>query len=119
MHTDKPRTLALKDYIIRRLSPQLMLSEDTINTVISHQYASANEALNHHNEIEISGLGKFMFASKRASYKLEAIKHLLEETLSLKQADEQKLRENYYNKKIATYTDMINYVEKKLNKTNG
>lgn len=113
MHTDKPKTLSVRDYIVRRVAPQLLLSEDTVNSVISHQYSSANEALNHHNEIEISGLGKFIFASKRCVYKLEYFKNMLEESIVLKEKEPE--RQNYYNKKIATATDAISYIEKKLN----
>ena len=51
----------MKDYLIRRLAVKLMTSEKTIETVINHQFQSANEALLNNKTIEISGFGKFIF----------------------------------------------------------
>ena len=42
---DKPISLSVKDYLIRRLAPKLLTSEKVIEAVINHQFQSANEAM--------------------------------------------------------------------------
>jgi nucleoid DNA-binding protein len=68
---DKPISLSVKDYIIRKMAVKLMVSEKTIDTVISHQFSSANEALKSNNSVEISGFGKFLFNQKKANKRME------------------------------------------------
>ena len=67
---DKPISLSMKDYLIRRLAVKLMTSEKTIEAVINHQFQSANEALLNNKTIEISGFGKFIFNDKKAVKKM-------------------------------------------------
>ncbi len=71
LFTDKPISLSVKDYLIRRLAVKMMLSEKTIDTVVSHQFQSANEALFQNKSVEISGFGKFFFNEKKAHKTLE------------------------------------------------
>ena len=51
---DKPISLSVKDFIIRKMAVKLMMSEKTIDDVINHQFNSANEALKYNNSVEIS-----------------------------------------------------------------
>lgn len=44
----------------------MVISEKTIDAVVTHQFDSANDALNIHKSVEISGFGKFFFNSKKA-----------------------------------------------------
>ncbi len=73
---DKPISLSMKDYLIRRLAVKLMTSEKTIETVINHQFQSANEALLNNKTIEISGFGKFIFNDKKALKKMSKYKDI-------------------------------------------
>lgn len=66
LFTDKPISLSVKDYLIRRLAVKMMLSEKLIETVVNHQFQSANEALFQNKSVEISGFGKFFFNEKKA-----------------------------------------------------
>jgi hypothetical protein len=62
----------------------LVTSEKTIDAVITHQFDSANDAVNIHKSVEISGFGKFYFNEKKAlaQYnKLLAIKKAYENML--------------------------------------
>jgi len=68
---DKPISMSVKDYLIRKLSVQLMMSEKTIETIVNHQFRSANVALQDNNTVELSGLGKFHFNYKKAVKKME------------------------------------------------
>ena len=71
LFTDKPISLSVKDYLIRRLAVKMMTSEKTLETVVNHQFQSANEALFQHKSVEISGFGKFFFNEKKAHRMME------------------------------------------------
>lgn len=67
MFTDnKPVSLSVKDWIIRKLAPKMLLGEKTIEAVINHQFQEANIALSKHKSLEISGFGKFFFNEGKA-----------------------------------------------------
>lgn len=68
---DKPLSLSVKDFLIRKMAVKLLTSEKTIEAVINHQFTSANSALLKHNSLEISGFGKLLFNEKKAHKKLE------------------------------------------------
>lgn len=68
---DKPLSLSVKDYLIRKMAVKLLKSEKSIEAVINHQFTSANSALLKHNSLEISGFGKLLFNEKKAQKKLE------------------------------------------------
>lgn len=88
---DKPISMSVKDFLIRKLSVQLMTSEKTIEAVINHQFQSANLALQDNETIEISGFGKFYFNKKKANKKME--KMLSKAALFEKQTNDSSLSE--------------------------
>ena len=70
---DKPISLSVKDYIIRKMSVKLMMSEETLNAIVSHQFQSANEAMSKHHSVELSGFGKLYFNMPKAVKKLNTM----------------------------------------------
>lgn len=70
---DKPISMSVKDFLIRTLAVKMLTSEKTIETVINHQFQSANEAMDTNNSIEISGFGKFYFNNKKALKRIGAL----------------------------------------------
>jgi hypothetical protein len=44
----------------------MVISEKIIDSVVTHQFDSANDALNINKSVEISGFGKFYFNNKKA-----------------------------------------------------
>lgn len=111
MHTDKPVHISVKEYIIRRIAPNMRISEDVIAAVVSHQYSSGNAATKQHNEVEFSGLGKFMLSKKKALKKLEMLTYLNINIENLKLEHPEK--ENNYNKKITENNFLIEYIKTK------
>jgi len=92
---DKPISMSVKDYLVRTLAVKMMISEKLIETVINHQFQSANEAMDTNNSIEISGFGKFYFNEKKAKKRLEDLtrkKNLMLEFLASAETSEQKKR---------------------------
>lgn len=78
---DKPISLSVKDYIIRKMSVKLMISEDTLHAIISHQFQSAYEAMSKNKSIELSGFGKLHFNVPKAIKKMDK---MLAQTEALK-----------------------------------
>lgn len=105
---DKPISLSVKDFLVRRMAVKLMLSEKTIDAVISHQFSSANEALLKNKSLEISGFGKFYFNQKKANKKMEKMlskKRVFEAMLQRPDLTEQK-RQSVENKLNNTLRDI-------------
>jgi hypothetical protein len=81
---EKPVSMSIKEWIIKKMSINMVISEKIINNVITHQFDSANDAVNIHKSVEISGFGKFYFNQKKAITKynkLLAIKKAYENML--------------------------------------
>jgi nucleoid DNA-binding protein len=70
---DKPQSLSVKDYLIRKMAVNLMVPEKTIEAVISHQFNEANVAMRTNDSVELSGFGKFLFNKKKAIKKMEKL----------------------------------------------
>ena len=82
---EKPNTMTVKEWIIKRMSINIIVSEKVIDQVITHQFDSANDALNTNDSLEISGFGKFLFNTKKANAryaKLLSIKESYENILA-------------------------------------
>jgi nucleoid DNA-binding protein len=88
---NKPISLSVKDWIIRKLAPKMLLSEKTIETVINHQFQEANQALTKHKSLEISGFGKFFFNEGKAVRQME--KYESQKTLFTKKLEDDSLTE--------------------------
>ena len=81
----KPQSMSIKEWIIKKMSISMVISEKVIDAVVVHQFDSANDALNVNKSVEISGFGKFYFNEKKAlsQYnKLLAIKQAYERNLT-------------------------------------
>ena len=61
------------------LAIKSLTSEATIEAVVTHQFQSANEAMDTNDSIEISGFGKFYFNKKKAINKLKQLEILVKE----------------------------------------
>jgi nucleoid DNA-binding protein len=62
----KPQSMSVKEWIIKKMAISMVIPEKTIDAVVVHQFDSANDALNIHDSVEISGFGKFYFNKKKA-----------------------------------------------------
>ena len=66
LYTDKPQTLSVKNFLIRKMSTAMSIPEKTITTIIDHQFTSLIENMPTNNSLEISGFGKFIFHKRKA-----------------------------------------------------
>lgn len=80
----KPQSMSVKEWIIKKMAISMVVSEKVIDAVVTHQFDSANDALNVNKSVEISGFGKFYFNQKKAQGQYEKL-------LKIKQAYERML----------------------------
>ena len=80
----KPQSMSIKEWIIKKMAISMVVPEKIIDAVVTHQFDSANDAVNVHKIVEISGFGKFHFNQKKAQgqyEKLNKIKQAYERML--------------------------------------
>lgn len=115
MEDRKPNSMSMKDWLIRRLAPKLLLSEKTIEAVINHQFQSANEALVNNKTIEISGFGKFIFNDKKALKKMSKYKDIQRAYMRhLENPDISENKRRVTELKLQSVTEAINALKPKI-----
>lgn len=70
----KPKSMSMKDFLIRVQAVKMMKSEKTIEAVVNHQFQSTNLAMRTNNSVELSGFGKFFFNVKKAQKRLDSLR---------------------------------------------
>lgn len=113
---DKPISLSVKDYLIRKMAVKLMTPEKTIEAIINHQFQSANEAMHRNKTVEISGFGKFLFNDGKALRKMDTYKKIekaLLNTLSKPDLTEAKKRATLL--KLGTTRSNIELLKPRIN----
>ena len=66
--------VSLKETLVRTTSIKLAIPERIVDAVVTHQFASANSAMDGSNKtVELSGFGKFTFSVNKAKKKLEKL----------------------------------------------
>lgn len=112
---NKPKSMSVKDYLIRTQSVKMLLSEKTIETIINHQFQSLSEAMRSNNSVELSGFGKFYFNTKKATKRL--VNLLSKKEFMQKQLDDDTITEakrNRSNITLLTTEADIEYIKSKL-----
>jgi nucleoid DNA-binding protein len=113
---DKPISLSVKDYLIRKMAVKMMVTESTIDAVIRHQFSSANDATQKHKSLEISGFGKFYFNEKKAQKTKERLEKSLNE---INETLQNNISESHRSR-LTLKAEKINQVLKAINnKTNA
>jgi nucleoid DNA-binding protein len=112
---DKPISLSVKDYLIRKMAVKMMVPEKTIDAVVAHQFSSANEAVSKHKSLEISGFGKFYFNDKKAQKTKERLEGYLEEINTALQTDISESQKNRLKVKIDKINESLKTINSKTN----
>ena len=71
---DKPVSLSVKQFLIRKMSVYMAVPEKTIEAVVGHQFTTLLDGMKTMNSLELSGFGKFVYNEKKGYKILE--KHL-------------------------------------------
>lgn len=112
---DKPQSMSVKDYLMRKMSISMNIPLKTIETVISHQFEGMNEAFRQHHTVELSGFGKFILNYKKTVRTLEknyskvrgCKQFLLDETLTEQKRASWELKMNNALKQIELLTKKV------------
>lgn len=113
---ERPKSLSIKDFLIRKMSVKMLVPEFTLDAVISHQFQSANQAMTSVKSVELSGFGKFLFNDKKAIKKMEKLhsqRNLFESLMNDATLSEQ--RRNNAKLKYDTAIMSINALKPKIN----
>jgi nucleoid DNA-binding protein len=124
---DKPISMSVKDYLIRTLAVKMLKSEKLIETVVNHQFQSANEAMDTNNSLEIAGFGKFYFNEKKAKKRLAALyskkeameRYVADETLSEQRRRTSKVTLEKTEALINLLKNKVNYEDQLLPSVRG
>lgn len=109
--TDKPVSMSVKDWLIKKMSIELFIKEPIINAVVTHQFNSANDAFKNNNSVELSGFGKFVFNVSKANRKLEKYYKVKESYLKKLETHP---NNNLIIRKLDSLIEDIKYLETKL-----
>ena len=107
--------MPLKEFLVKKLSLKLNVSERIIDTVISNQFSTAFQATAHHNTIELSGFGKFTFSqvkAKKAMEKFNAQVALYNSIISDPNSSKELVRNNQL--RLATTLKNIEHLKPKM-----
>jgi DNA gyrase/topoisomerase IV subunit B len=99
------------------MAVKMMMGEEVIQAVISHEFQSANEALLNNNSVEISGFGKFVFNEKKAHKMME--KFHSQKALFEKMCQNTKLSEAKRRSAALKLQSALNNIESLKPKLNG
>jgi nucleoid DNA-binding protein len=113
---EKPISLSVKNFLIRKLASDMLIPEKTIETVVNHQFGSALNALQLNNSVELSGFGKFVFNKRkaiRAMEKLRSQEQLFSNILQDNSLSEHKRHSNEI--KLENVKKNIEFLKPKLN----
>jgi nucleoid DNA-binding protein len=112
----KPKSMSMKDFLIRVQAVKMMKSEKTIEAVVNHQFQSTNLAMKTNNSVELSGFGKFFFNIKKAQKRLDSLrdrKVYIEEALKDELLTEQ--RRKRYDTMLQNVILDIEFLKSKTN----
>lgn len=109
--------MPLKEFLVKKLSLKLNVSERIINEVINFQSSSAFQATATVSSLEISGFGKFIFSQHKAKKQMAKYlsqKKLYEDLLLTETPDKLRhlhMRISTIDKNIANLKPRINDIE--------
>lgn len=112
---DKPISLPIKDFLIRKMSVKLNISETIIDAIVSHQFKNANEALKSNNTIEFSGLGKFIFNEKKALKRLKKSEDIEASYIKMLSSQLTDVKRKYIETKLKSIREYIETLKPKIN----
>lgn len=62
--------MSIREWNIKVTAEELMVDESIVETVVSDAYKTANAAAREHNQIELSGFGKFTVSQPKIKRKM-------------------------------------------------
>ena len=107
---EKPKSVSMKDWIIRGMSVKDMVSERVIEAVINHAFEEAHKALKDNFSIEISGFGRFYYKRNGARMRLASLYHV-KDILEARIADVEGVSLDNRNRAKGRMVDLLTDIE--------
>jgi hypothetical protein len=63
---NKPPSMGVREWLIKTLSAEINIPQNTISKIVSHNYDEVHQALKLHKSVEIAGFGKMYFNQGKA-----------------------------------------------------
>jgi hypothetical protein len=113
---DKPVTLSVKHFLIRKMAVDTMVPEKIIEAVINHQFSRALEEVKVSNSLDFSGWGRFIFSEYKAKKQLTKYLSQKEQWEKMLNGEEiSTILKNSLEVKIKNVINDINLLKIKLN----
>lgn len=74
----RPEADRIKSILITKTAIKEMVSEDVVEKVINFQFRDARDATYKHEQIELSGFGKFLISNNKLARKRDRMKELVQ-----------------------------------------
>lgn len=114
---DKPRNMDPREYLMRVQSVSTNTPLTIVEAIVKHQFQAANEAFKKNKSIEISGLCKFWFNSKKAQKSLNVQKKRLLEWQERVSRETSPVKLQYLNDRLQECEERIEYLKNQLNES--
>ena len=106
----------LKGVLITRTAIKTLVAEDVVEKVIMFQFKDVKEATHTHEQIEISGFGKFMTSKakiKRKQEKLELVLEAMKKKFEERPHEIPTFRLAMWDKMVDDTTNMLEFIKAK------
>jgi len=110
---DSIATDKLKGVLITRTAIKTLVPEDIVEKVIMFQFKDVRDAMTEHEQIEISGFGKFMTSPKKIRRKIEKSELALTNVIAKRDGPNPEKRKESYDKMVEVTQNTIAYLKTK------
>lgn len=104
----------LKGVLITRTAIKVLVPEDIVEKVIMFQFKDAKEAMLEHEQLEVSGFGKFMTSIKKINRRIEKAERALANVIAKRDGPNPERRKEAYDKMIELTRNKIAYLKTKV-----
>lgn len=73
----KPENKQVKDFIIEKISQELQVNQDIVDSVIGWSYEKANKASHKNREIELSGIGILQLSQSKLRKQIKKLERMI------------------------------------------
>jgi len=108
----------LRKEIIKAIVVETALDTKTVEAIVSHQFASARDAIDKYNSIEVSGWGRFVICTSYLEKRIGIQENHIVNMEKRRDELNSQGRVNYYQKIIDDYKNLLRKMRMKLDNYN-
>lgn len=104
------------ELITRKLSHQLLVTDDVIDAVMEFQWKSLKKAFKNNTTLELTGLGVFKMRPHRAKKEIVRYEKIIKQFIKKIEIEENPLKKEHLKKQLSDVTEVMEELKFKLNK---